>query len=232
MILGGGFGGGAGGGNLGGGATAVPYVTEKDFEAVVLRSELPVFLYFTAAWCQPCKTVGPEVDSLAKDLEGKAKVVKIDIDKSPFLAKQFRVQSVPMFFVFAQGRIVDGQAGALSKKALRAMIEPYLPRSAGALKAKELAQLLQAGSVIPVDTREKAAFDRAHLPKAVHMDLETLADRIAELYMLPGQPVLYCRAGDKTKELSGALAEQGVDLPFLEGGMLAWEMDFLPIERG
>ena len=78
----------------------------------------------------------PEVDALAKDLEGKAKVVKIDIDKSPFLAKQFRVQSVPMFFVFAQGRIVDGQAGALTKKALRTMVEPHLPRQAGALKAE------------------------------------------------------------------------------------------------
>jgi thioredoxin 1/putative thioredoxin len=63
------------------------------------------------------------------------------------------------------------------------------------------------------------------------MPFEELESRLAELHMLAGQPVLYCRAGDKTKDLAALLAEQGVPVAFLEGGILAWEAEGLPIER-
>jgi thioredoxin 1/putative thioredoxin len=63
------------------------------------------------------------------------------------------------------------------------------------------------------------------------MPLETIESRLAELHMLKGQPVLYCRSGDRAKELSEKLAEQGMPVAFLEGGLLAWEADGLPIER-
>ncbi|RYE83971.1 MAG: rhodanese-like domain-containing protein, partial [Myxococcales bacterium] len=74
--------------------------------------------------------------------------------------------------------------------------------------------------------------DGAHLPGAKHMALEEIEGRLAELHMLAGQPVLYCRGGDKTKELAARLAEQGMPVAFLDGGLLAWESDGLPIERG
>ncbi|MGH7293344.1 MAG: rhodanese-like domain-containing protein, partial [Polyangiaceae bacterium] len=77
-----------------------------------------------------------------------------------------------------------------------------------------------------------AAFGRAHLPGAVNMPLETLEGRLAELHMFTGQPVLYCRGGDRTKEMAEKLAEQGVPVAFLEGGLLGWEAEGLPIERG
>jgi len=246
-ILGGGFGGrGSRGGGLGGpeaggnggpqagGASAVPYVTERDFEAVVLRSEVPVLIEFSAEWCQPCKAIAPEVEALAREVAGKAKVVKIDIDKSPAIAQQLRIQSVPTFMVVAEGRIQDGVVGAIRKKKMLELIEPFFPRAAGALKPAELAQLLAAGQVVAVDTRDEGAFGRAHLPGAVNMPIETIESRLAELHMLAGetsQPVLYCRGGDKTKELSERLAEQGLPVAFLEGGMLGWEADGLPIER-
>ena len=111
------------------------------------------------------------------------------------------------------------------------MVEPYLPRAAGALKAMELAQLLREGAVVPVDTRDASAFGRAHVPGAVNMPIETIEERLAELHMLAGQPVLYCRAGDKTKDLAAKLDEQGVPVAFLEGGFLAWESEGLPVER-
>jgi thioredoxin 1/putative thioredoxin len=212
-------------------AGGVPYVTERDFEREVLRSELPVLLEFTADWCQPCKTIAPEVEAFAREFAGKAKVVKVDVDKCPNIAQQLRVQSVPTFMVFAEGRIQDGAVGAIRKKKMQELVEPFLPRPAGALKPAELAQLLAARAVVPIDTRDAAAFGRAHLPGAKNMPLEELEGRLAELHMLPGQPVLYCRSGDKTKELSEKLAEQGLPVAFLEGGLLAWEAEGLPIQR-
>lgn len=209
----------------------VPYVTERDFEREVLRSELPVLVEFSAEWCQPCKAIAPDVEAFARESAGKAKVVKIDIDRSPAIAQQLRIQSVPTFMVIAEGRIQDAVVGAIRKKKMQELVEPFLPRAAGALKALELAQLLPGGAVAVVDTRDPAAFARARLPGAVNMPLEQLESRLAELHMLPGQPVLYCRAGDKTKELSEKLAGQGMPIAFLEGGILAWEAEGLPVER-
>jgi thioredoxin 1/putative thioredoxin len=212
-------------------AGGVPYVTEREFEAEVLRSELPVLIEFTADWCQPCKQIAPEVEAFAREVAGKAKVVKVDIDRAPMLAQQLRIQSVPTFVLFAEQRIADVVVGAIRKKQMHQMVEPYLPRAAGALKPAELAQLLRAGAVVPIDTRDAAAYGRAHLPGAKNMPLEELQTRLAELHMLPGQPVLYCRSGDKTKELAETLAEQEMPVAFLEGGMLGWEAEGFPIER-
>jgi thioredoxin len=217
-----------------GGAGGIPYVTERDFELEVIRSEIPVLMEFSADWCQPCKAIEPEVQAFAREMEGKVKVVKIDVDKSPVIAQQLRVQSVPTFMVLAEGRIQDAVVGAIRKKKMHEMVEPFLPRAAGALKAPELAQLLAGGAVAAVDTRDAAAFARAHLPGAVNIPIEEIETRLAELHMLapPGaQPVVYCRSGDKTKELAERLGEQGMPVAFLEGGLLAWEAEGLPIER-
>jgi thioredoxin 1 len=210
---------------------SVPYVTEQDFEREVIQSELPVLVDFTAAWCQPCKVVAPEVDAVARDFEGKAKVVKVDIDKSPRLAAMMRVQSVPTFVVFSKGRPVVGEQGVLRKNQLAALIEPHLPRAEGAIKPAELAQLIQQGAVVAVDVREIRAYERAHIPGAASLPADEIENRLAELHMLPGEPVLYCRAGEKAKELSDKFAESGMSVGFLEGGFLAWESSFLPIER-
>ncbi len=206
-------------------------VTEREFEQEVLRSDLPVLIQFTAEWCGPCKTIAPEVESFAQEMSGKLKVVKVDVDKAPAIAQQLRVQSVPTFMVFAQGRIVDSVTGALRKKQLRDMVEPFLPRAEGALKPIEMAQALRERAVVAVDTRDAAAYGRARLPGAKHIALEEIESRLAELHMLPGHPVLYCRSGDKTKELAAKLASEGVSVAFLEGGLLGWEAEGLPVER-
>ena len=218
-------------GSAGGAKGNIPFVTERDFEQQVLMAETPVLVQFTADWCQPCKTIAPEVEGFAAEMEGKLKVLRVDIDKAQALARQLRIQSVPTFMLFVDQRLGDVQVGALGKKQLRAMVEPFLPRSAGALKAPELAELIKQGAVVPVDVRDAAAHARAHLPGAKSMPLEELETRLAELYMLPGQPVLYDRSGDKTKELAERMAEQGAPVAFLEGGILAWEAEGLPIER-
>lgn len=210
---------------------SVPFVSEQDFEKEILRSELPVLIDFTASWCAPCKTVAPEVEAVARDLEGKAKVVKIDIDKSKRLATSLRIQAVPTFMVIHKGRPVAGDQGVLRRNQLRELIEPFLPRAEGAVRAVELAQLIQQGQVVAVDTRDARSYGRARIPGAANMPLEEIETRLAELHMFPGAPILYCRSGDKSKELANKLAADGMPVGFLEGGFLAWEAEALPIER-
>jgi len=206
-------------------------VSERDFVNEVMKCKVPVLVEFGADWCGPCKVVAPELGALARELEGKVKVVTVDIDRSPVLARELGVQSVPTFVVFDKGRPVGAHSGAMKKAQLRELLEPFLPRQAGSLKPEEVAPLLARRQVVLVDTREQAVFDRVHLPQAVHMPLSGIEQRLAELHMLPAAPVLYCRSGEQTKDLAAKLAEQGVPVSFLDGGILAWEAAGLPVER-
>src|SRR5688572_32001149 len=86
---------------------ALQTVTEQTFEKEVLRSEIPVLVEFGAEWCGPCKVVAPELAALAQELAGRAKVVAVDVDKSPMLAQALRIQSVPTFYVFKGGQPVE-----------------------------------------------------------------------------------------------------------------------------
>jgi|SRR5690242_9260796 thioredoxin 1/putative thioredoxin len=210
---------------------ALQTVTEQTFEREVMLSEVPVLVEFSAEWCAPCKLVAPELTALASELGEKAKIVTIDIDRSPNLARQLGVQSVPTFVVFHQGRPAGGKVGALKRPQLREMLEPFLPRAEGALKPEEVFQLLRAGKITIVDTRDTAVFGRAHIPGAKSVPADEIEGRLAELIMLGTPPVLYCRSGDRTKDLTAKLVEQGITVGFLEGGVLAWEAAGLAMER-
>lgn len=212
-------------------AGPIPTISEREFEAQVLRSELPVMVAGTTAASATCKQMAPEFEAFAAEMQGQVKVLKLDLDRSPTLAQRLRIQAVPTFLLVAEQRILDMVSGVMSKKQMRAFVEPALPRAEGALKPAELAVALKDGSAIAVDTRDAAAYGRARLPGAKHFPLEGIETRLAELHMLTGQPVLYCRSGDKTKELAGRLAEQGMQVSYLEGGLLGWEAEGLPVER-
>ena len=210
---------------------ALRTVTEQTFEQEVMQSEVPVLVEFSAEWCAPCKLVAPELAALSAELGDKAKIVTIDIDRSPNLARQIGVQSVPTFVVFHQGRPAGGKVGALKRPQLREMLDPFLPRAEGALKAEEVFHLLREGRICVVDTREPAVFGRAHIPGATNVPAGEVEGRLAELIMLGLPPILYCRSGDITKDLTAKLVEQGVQVGFLEGGVLAWEAAGLEMER-
>jgi thioredoxin 1/putative thioredoxin len=206
-------------------------VTEQDFEAEVLLSDVPVLVEFGATWCGPCKVVEPELQALAQDYAGRAKVVGVDIDQSPFLARQLGIQSVPTFLVFHQGRPVNGKAGALKKAQLAELLEPVLPRPAGALKPKEVAQLQKQGHITLVDIRPAEVYGRAHIKGAVNIPRAEIETRIEELLDMPSAPVLYDRAGADAKTAAGELAAQGTPVSYLEGGVLNWEADGFSLER-
>lgn len=210
---------------------SIPIISEQDFEREVLRCELPVLIMFYADWAASYEAVAPEVEAVARELEGKVKVVKVDIDLSKRIAASLRIQAVPTFTVFSKGRPVAAEQGVLRRNQIRELTEPFLLRSEGAVRAIELAaQLMQQGSHVPVDTRDAQSYSHARIPEAVNMPLEEVEARLAELHMLSGTPILYCRSGDKTKDLAAKLAEMGVPVGFLEGGFLAWEAESLPIE--
>jgi len=111
------------------------------------------------------------------------------------------------------------------------MVEPFLPRQEGALKPRELAELMKQGVVVAVDVRDAPAYGRAHIPGASSLPIDEIETRLAELYMLPGQPVLYDRSGEKTKEPGRPDDRRRLSARFLEGGFLAWEAEGLPVER-
>ena len=146
---------------------ALQQVSEQDFEAHVLASQAPVLVEFGATWCGPAKSWSRSSSSLAQELGERAKIVKVDIDQSPHLARQLGVQSVPTFVVFVNGRPVGGKVGALEKAQLAELLEPFLPRAAGALKPKEVAQLQKQGEVALVDTRAPEVFRRSRIAGAI-----------------------------------------------------------------
>ncbi|MBL4693870.1 thioredoxin [Candidatus Gracilibacteria bacterium] len=93
--------------------------TDENFEAEVLKSDLPVMVDFFAEWCGPCKMMAPAIDELAKEYDGKWKIGKCDIDASPEMAKKYGIQSIPTILFFKGGEVVDKAMGFQAKDALK-----------------------------------------------------------------------------------------------------------------
>ena len=104
---------------------AVIKITSKNFEEEVSKSELPVLLDFWASWCGPCRMVSPIVDEVANELEGKAKVGKINVDEEQELAQAFSIMSIPTLVVINNGKLVNQSVGVRSKQEIIAMIENH-----------------------------------------------------------------------------------------------------------
>src|SRR5262249_48193244 len=141
-----------------GGCMSVIEVADAGFESEVLRSELPVLIDLYADWCQPCKQLSPIVEEVARELAGNLKVVKVNIDKSPMVARTFRVQSIPMLLVFHQRRLVNQRLGLVDKQTLLKLVEPVLPCEQAEVKPAELAQLLRVGRIVPIDIRDARSY--------------------------------------------------------------------------
>lgn len=93
-------------------------INDSNFEEEVLKSEIPVLVDFFAEWCGPCKMMGPVVETIGAELEGKIKVSKLDVDESRKTAMKYNIMSVPTFLVVKDGVVVDTIVGAVSKERL------------------------------------------------------------------------------------------------------------------
>lgn len=207
-------------------------VNDASFESEVLGSDLPVLVDLYADWCQPCKQLSPLVEQISDELSGKLKVVKVDVDRNPGIAQAFRVQSIPMLAVIADGQVANLQQGVLPKEAILDMVRPFLPADAAEMKPPELAALLSQQRAVPVDIRDASSYGRTRIPGAVNVPREELETRTAELKAADGRiRVLYDRTTDAAKEAADALREAGVEVAFLEGGFLHWEAEGLEVER-
>ncbi len=101
---------------------AVIELTSQNFESEVLKSDVPVLVDFWAPWCGPCRMVSPIVDEIAEEVQGKAKVGKVNVDEQGDLAAQFGVMSIPTIMVFKNGEAVSTSVGAKPKAELLAML--------------------------------------------------------------------------------------------------------------
>ena len=101
-------------------------ITDSNFDELVMKSDKPVLLDFWAEWCGPCRMVGPIVEEVAKDYEGKVVVGKLDVDSNPNVSMQFGVRNIPTLLIFKNGQIVDKQVGAVPKNILSKKLDAQL----------------------------------------------------------------------------------------------------------
>jgi thioredoxin 1 len=100
----------------------VAKVSDKDFETEVLKSAEPVVVDFWAEWCGPCKMIAPALEEIAGTMNGKVKIVKLNVDENPATAAKYGIMSIPTLMLFKNGELASRQVGAAPKQKLEQWI--------------------------------------------------------------------------------------------------------------
>lgn len=101
-------------------------LTEANFEELVINSDKPVLVDFWAEWCGPCRMVGPIVEELAKEYDGKAVIGKVNVDEHGGISMKYGIRNIPTLLIFKNGEVVDKQVGVAPKTALAAKLEAQM----------------------------------------------------------------------------------------------------------
>jgi thioredoxin len=102
---------------------STPEVNDTNFEAEVLKSEVPVLVDFWAEWCAPCKALSPTIEAVAKDYLGKAKVVKLNVDQNIATSSRYNIKGIPTLLLFKNGMVKGQIVGTVGKEGIAKMIE-------------------------------------------------------------------------------------------------------------
>lgn len=100
--------------------------TDLNFKAEILDSDKVVLVDFWAAWCGPCMVLGPVIEELAGDYEGRAVIAKLNVDENPAIAAQYGIRSIPSLLIFKNGQVVDQMLGAMPKKMIAQKLDDLI----------------------------------------------------------------------------------------------------------
>ena len=107
---------------------AAIHLSDGTFDQEVLKSNTPVLVDFWASWCGPCRMVGPVIEELSNDYQGRVKITKVDVDANPEKSGQFGIRSIPTMLIFKNGQVVDTLIGAMPKAAIAARLDAAITK--------------------------------------------------------------------------------------------------------
>ena len=102
------------------------HIKEADFDATVIKSDIPVLVDFWAPWCGPCHMIAPAVEELAAEYDGRIKVAKVNVDENPNVAARYGIRSIPTILMFKGGKVQDQVIGAVGKAELSRKLQAVL----------------------------------------------------------------------------------------------------------